>query len=143
MYPDLDKVAEEIPAPSSRSDPFAFLKLGAMVVVGVVLFFLFDLGSKPVAVDLVPAPWDKLAHGALFAFLAFIGGYSATILDLPRRQLLVATFIAAVLLGAADELHQLSLPGRHAGFDDLACDAAGALIGVLALRFSSLLKPRR
>lgn len=143
MYPDLDKVAEEFPAPSSKSDPFAFLKLAAMVVVGVVLYFLFDLGSKPVAVGLIPSPWDKLAHGALFAFLAFIGGYSATILNLPRRQLLVLTFIAAVLLGAADELHQLSLPGRRAGFDDLACDAAGALIGVLALGFSGLVKPRR
>lgn len=143
MLPDLDKVAEEFPAPCNKPDRFACLKLAAMVVVGVVLYFLFDLGSKPVAVGLIPAPWDKLAHGALFAFLAFIGGYSATILDLPRRQLLVATFIAAVLLGAADELHQLSLPGRHAGFDDLASDAVGALIGVLALRFSGLIRPRR
>lgn len=138
MIPDLDKVADEYPAPCSKSDRCAYLKLAAMVVVGVVLYFLFDLGSKPVAVGLVPAPWDKLAHGVLFAFLAFVGGYSASILELPRRQLYAFTFIAAVLLGAFDEWHQLSLPGRQAGFDDLACDALGALIGLIALAFSGL-----
>lgn len=142
MYPDLDKVAEQFPVPRSKSDRHALLKLAAMVVVGVTLFFLFSLGSKPVAVGLVPAPWDKVAHGVLFAFLAFIGGFSASILDLPRRQLFTATFIMAVLLGALDEWHQLSLPGRHAGFDDLACDAAGALVGLIALALSGLVRPK-
>ena len=43
---------------------------------------LFVDGAQPVAVGLLTAPWDKLAHATVFA------------------------------VGVADELHQATLPGR-------------------------------
>lgn len=141
MLPDLDKIADQYPAPSSKCTRSDFVKLAAMCLVGATLFLLFYLGSKPVAVGLIPAPWDKLAHGALFAFMAFVGGYSATILELQKRWILTFTFVVAVFLGAMDEYHQLSLPGRQFDLADLASDALGALAGVMALSFSGLVKP--
>lgn len=141
MYPDLDKVAEQFPAPCSKARPNAFLKMAAMLVVGVTLYFLFDLGSKPVAVGLIPSPWDKLAHAILFAFLAFVGGYLASILDLQRRWLYVLTFLVAASFGLFDELHQLKLPGRQFDWIDLLSDAIGAAAGVLALARSRLAEP--
>ena len=41
----------------------------ALLVVGI-LFGLFVGGAQPVAVGLIPSPWDKLAHASLFAVLA-------------------------------------------------------------------------
>jgi hypothetical protein len=32
-------------------------------------FQLFYLGAQPFAAGLIPVPWDKLAHLAVFAFL--------------------------------------------------------------------------
>ena len=47
--------------------------------------------------------------------------------------LLVLAFAGALAIGIADELHQATLPGRQAGWDDLAADAVGALIGTWVL----------
>jgi VanZ family protein len=37
----------------------------------------------------------------------------------------------ALLVGVLDEWHQVILPGRQAGWDDLAADTVGGLIGAL------------
>ncbi len=140
MHPDLDKIAEQIPAPRLEPDRWAHVKLSAMLVAGAAVYFLFDLGRQPLAVGLIPSPWDKVAHVILFGVFAFLGGFSASLFDLSQRWLLTLTFLAVLMLGAFDEWHQLSLPGRHAGWDDLACDALGALVGVLVLGVSGLTK---
>jgi VanZ family protein len=40
---------------------------------------------------------------------------------------------AALLIGVLDEWHQVFLPGRQAGLDDLAADVVGGLAGALLL----------
>lgn len=91
-----------------------------------ILFGLFGLGAQPVAVGLIPAPWDKLAHGVVFAVLAVTIGLGSGMLGWRRFFL---AFAGALLVGVVDEWHQMSLPGRQAGMDDLIADAVGSLLG--------------
>lgn len=101
----------------------------------LMLFALFAGGAQPEAAGLIPAPWDKLAHFVVFAVLAALihGG-----LGVPRLQ----SVILVLLVGVADEFHQMSLPGRFPGLDDLFADLAGALCGVWMTRWLPGLRPR-
>lgn len=107
-----------------------------LLVVGLPLG-LFIGGGQPVAVGLVPVPWDKLVHGAVFAVLAWAMGYASGLRGWP---MLALAFCGAVAVGALDELHQVSLPGRSAGWDDLAADAIGAALGSATLLWRERLK---
>lgn len=95
-----------------------------------ILVGLFVLGSQPVAVNLIPPPWDKLAHGGIFALLACGIGVASGLHG--RRRLLFAVS-AAVLIGAVDEWHQMYLPGRQASWIDLAADVVGSMAGAVLL----------
>ena len=90
---------------------------------------LFWLGAKPVAVGLFPAPLDKVAHFATFGLLASMLWLSI----LRGRPLRVIAIVSTV--GAADEFHQIFLPGRSAGLDDLAADILAALVITYLLEF--------
>ena len=91
---------------------------------------LFWLGAKPIAVGLFPAPLDKVAHFATFGLLASMLWLSI----LRGRPFLVIALVSAV--GAADEFHQIFLPGRSAGLDDLAADIFAALVITSLLEFA-------
>lgn len=81
---------------------------------------------------LIPTPWDKLAHALVFAVLAIaIGAASGR----QGRAMLVLAVGAALLVGVVDEWHQVFLPGRSAGWDDLAADGAGGILGAALLWF--------
>jgi VanZ family protein len=95
-------------------------------------------GAQPVAVGLVPSPWDKLAHAAVFAALA---AAIACASGLRGRRMVWLAFAGALLVGVADEWHQTSLPGRLAGWDDLAADALGALAGAMSALASRRPRP--
>lgn len=104
------------------------LALPLAVILTVALFY----GARqPVAVGLFEAPWDKLAHTALFAALAGLIAASR-----PSRYAspgwLALSALAATAVGGADELHQMFLPGRSAGLDDFAANTVGAFLGVAA-----------
>jgi VanZ family protein len=75
--------------------------------------------------------WDlvlrKLAHAAEYGILAAL---------LARALAPVPAFAAAVAFALSDELHQHFVPGRAAKPLDVAIDAAGALAGLLALRWA-------
>jgi len=100
--------------------------LAAAVVLAVSLFVI---GAQPIAVGLIPPPWDKLAHAALFAAL----GALLMIASAGRWGALAVAALIAVAL--ADELMQGDLPGRVVSVADLAADAAGAVAGVAAMAF--------
>ncbi len=100
--------------------------LAAVLAIGVCVN-LFLHGAQPYAVGLFRAPWDKLAHASLFFVLAAL----AWLITGARHGLLVIA--ACALVGAADEWHQSTLPGRAAGFDDLAFDLIGAVAAVWLL----------
>ena len=106
------------------------LRLAAVALaIGLPLGLLIG-GAQPVAVGLIPPPWDKLAHAAVFALLAAAIGYAS---GWRGGRMLVVAFVGAMAVGLADEWHQMFLPGRSAGLDDLAADATGAALGAVAL----------
>ena len=104
--------------------------LTVLLAVAIVLALMIG-GAQPVAVGLVPSPWDKLVHAVVFAVLAVSVGLAS---GRGGRRVLVVAFAGALLVGALDEWHQVFLPGRSAGLDDLLADAVGAAIGALAAR---------
>jgi len=106
------------------------LRLLALLAAVALPVGLFYAGAQPYAVGLIPPPWDKFAHAAVFALLAAAVAYAS---GLRGARMWWLGFAVAVLVGAADEWHQVSLPGRAAGWDDLAADAVGAALGATAL----------
>ena len=110
-----------------------YARLVALVLLLLLLASLFVGGAQPAAVGLFSVPWDKVAHAGLFAVFAVLIGLAVGLVRVPRGLLLLLAFLGALAIGAADELHQATLPGRQAGWDDLVADAVGALIGVWGL----------
>ena len=90
-----------------------------------LLFGIFVLGGHPAAGHLFLPPWDKLAHMTLFAFIA------ATIATAWPRLHWGDILAIGLLIGLADEIHQVSLPERHPGWDDGVADVAGLAFGLL------------
>jgi VanZ family protein len=103
-----------------------YLRISAVVLVLAIMFSLFVLGTQPIAVNLVPTPWDKLLHSSTFALLAWGIGIASGLRG--WRGLSVA-FGAGLLVGVLDEYHQFYLPGRQPGWSDLAADAIGSAAG--------------
>jgi VanZ family protein len=100
-----------------------------MLVLAMILN-LFFWGAQPVAINLVPAPWDKFLHGITFAILACGIGLAS---GLQGSRGLIIAISGALLIGALDEWHQIYLPGRHPGWDDLLADVIGSLAGAALL----------
>lgn len=90
-----------------------------VAVFGVIS--LFVLGAQPFAVGIVSSPFDKLAHALAFGAL-FLVLDSALILPLWLAM------VVTLLLSAADELHQVGLPGRVPGLADWLAGAFGVLL---------------
>lgn len=107
------------------------LRVGAVLLAVALPLGLWVGGAQPVAVGLVPTPWDKLVHALVFGLLAAAVGYAS---GLRGGRGAALGFAVALAVGGADEWHQAYLPGRSAGWDDLAADALGAALGALALR---------
>jgi len=114
--------ANDLPLHHHRTGP-ALLAFG--ILVG-----LFVLGAQPFALNLIPSPWDQPAHVVGFAALAYALGLLSG--QRGARMLLFAV-AGALSIGALDEWHQIYLPGRHAGWNDLAMDAIGSLLGAALL----------
>ncbi len=95
-----------------------------LVCAAAMVFLLFYLGAKPIAVNLFPEPWDKLAH-----FIAY--GSIAALLALgvaERRPMSLILLVS--LVGALDEWHQVYLPGRSADVADFLTDVIAAIVAV-------------
>jgi VanZ family protein len=90
---------------------------------------LFIGGSQPEAAGIFDAHWDKLAHFAYFGALAALLQIAMNL----RQPLLV--FVVVTAIGAADELAQTQLPGRHADLPDLATDMVAAAVVLTAMAF--------
>ena len=103
-----------------------YLRACAWLLAVAIVLSLFVGGAQPVAVNLVPAPWDKLAHASVFALLAIAIGLASGLTG--WRMLMLAVF-SVLLVGALDEWHQAFLPGRQAGWDDLMADTLGGVLG--------------
>jgi drug/metabolite transporter (DMT)-like permease len=114
----------------SRDTLSSFLRIAAAMLVLVLILNLFFWGSQPIAVNLVPAPWDKFLHGTTFAVLACGIGLAS---GLQGSRGLIIAVTGALLIGALDEWHQIYLPGRQPSLDDLLADVIGSFAGVALL----------
>lgn len=103
-----------------------------LVAAAIGVVALFVLGAQPFAVGIVPPPYDKLAHALAFGAL-FLVLDSALVLPL------WLALAIPLMISAADELHQLWLPGRQGGFDDWLAGMCGV---ILAAWFSRLARAR-
>lgn len=108
-----------------------------LLVVG-----LFIGGAQPVAVGLVAPPWDKVLHAGVFGVLAVLLAVALRGAHLLHgrkaigvSQALLWAALLAVMVGGADEIHQLQLPGRMAGWDDWLADATGVALALGGLRW--------
>lgn len=93
----------------------------------VLLILLFIGGAHPAAGSLFVPPWDKAAHVVFYL----------TLYLLLKETLNVSSWIVAfliMLVAILDEYHQISLPFRHAGWDDLVADFFGVFYGVVFRR---------
>lgn len=79
----------------------------------------------------LPSGSDKAAHFAMYG----VGGVLAAWARRYRGGLAGLAGLTLVLLtGAADELHQATVPGRSADVWDWVADAAGAILAYLVAR---------
>jgi len=90
---------------------------------------IFGLSSIP-SLSTGLGTWDlvlrKCAHATEYAILAVL------LVRALGREL--PAFVAGVAYAVTDEVHQRFVPGRHGAVYDVAIDAFGVLLGVLALR---------
>ena len=107
--------------------PRAVWRAVAFAAAVVLVVNLFVIGAQPIAVGLIPSPWDKLAHALLFAAL----GALLMVASAGRWGWMVIAALVAVAL--ADELLQADLPGRVVSVADLTADVVGAVAGVAAM----------
>ena len=105
-------------------------RLAAALLILLLTAGLFIGGAQPVAAGLFKPGWDKLAHVIVFA------GFGAAFGVASGRQgwrMLLWCVLGALAVGCMDELHQLRLPGREPGWDDVLADGVGGLLGGLSL----------
>lgn len=74
----------------------------------------------------------KLGHMGVFGILALLSWRALAGTTAWRRPWAWA-FALAVLYAASDELHQVFVAGRHPSAFDLAIDATGALLALVAV----------
>jgi VanZ family protein len=107
------------------------LSLWMPVAIYMAVIFLLSADSSPPA---PPHVSDKLLHLLAYAGLAVVIG-RAVHGGLPSRlsrRGVVVTIAITVVYGVTDELHQAFVPGRSPDVYDVAADAAGAGVGLIA-----------
>jgi VanZ family protein len=81
--------------------------------------------------------WDlALRKAAHLAEYAVLGALLARALYNTIAGWAWLSWVAGTVYAASDELHQHFVPGRQASALDLAIDATGVAVGVLAVRFA-------
>lgn len=93
----------------------------ALAFLVLLVSGIFIGGEQPGAGSLFPPPWDKVVHLLVYGTIALLAALALPTKSLPLILLVVLS------VGAADEIHQMFLPGRQAGFDDWLADLAGGL----------------
>jgi VanZ family protein len=117
------------------------VRLWAPVVAYMgAIFFVSSLHSAP----LPSGVSDKSAHALAYAGLACLvgralgGGLPPSITGLK----LVIGFAISVLYAGSDEVHQRFVPGRSADIADVAADAIGAAVALIAVWAWGILSAR-
>jgi VanZ family protein len=108
------------------------------------LTMIFVLSSQP-ALPSPPAVNDKQAHAFTFGVLAvlLLMGLAGWRWASVTRSALLTAFLLAAAYGVTDELHQRFVPGRTPDVADVAADAAGAALAMVAAWAWAILLHRR
>lgn len=111
-------------------------KRRAWVDVGLWVLAQLTVTSVPgsaVPVD-VHHPFDWLVHAALYGMLGLLIARAAAVNGWAGRRLVWMLLIVSVA-AAADEAHQLVIPGRNGSAMDWVFDTAGVAAGLLIGRW--------
>jgi len=119
-----------IEARAALMNPPRALRIGCILLAVVTTANLFYLGAKPFAVGLFPEPWDKLAHLVVFGAISTLLWIGAA-----GRMPAWAIVLVVAAIGALDELHQATLPGRNADIYDFMTDVIAAVVALIVLHF--------
>jgi len=104
-----------------------------VLVYMAAIHFLSSLHTLP---DLPGSlvSWDKAQHFLAYTGLGLLACRASRLRPLISRMRAEAqAFGIVVLYGAADEIHQIYVPGRSADLDDWIADATGALFAVIII----------
>lgn len=107
------------------------LQILALIGLTALIFLIFIWGSKPIAIGLFRPPMDKVVHALIYALMLLLANAA-----FPKANRLIL-FIAIVVVGVLDEIHQLSLRGRVSDLKDLAADILGCGLMSLVLHYLS------
>jgi VanZ family protein len=88
---------------------------------------------------------DKTGHFAAYAVLSatILRGFAHGRLSGVTWRRIVASTALSTMYGAADEVHQMMVPGRTPDGQDVVADAVGALAGAMAVLAIKALLVRR
>ena len=116
--------------PTDPSLRVAVARCLCLAVAAAIVFELFTMSVRPAAAGLIVAPWDKVAHFAVYSAIAALLWVAAA------GRMRVALLFIVIAVGLLDEIHQAGVPGRTADAMDFLADtcAAAATIGLLALK---------
>lgn len=120
----------------------AGLRTVPMLLVMGTIFLLSHQPGDSLHLPSLPGI-DKLAHGAVYGFLAAatIFAFSVRYRQQNRRVVQVVTTFFCLCYGVSDEFHQAFVPGRSTSGLDLLADVGGALL--VCLLWAELQKPRQ
>jgi VanZ family protein len=107
--------------------PPPWIRAACLLAFAAFLVQLFVLDEPALVERLVNLTWDKLMHALAF------GGVAALLWTGLGCDAPFVTWVLVTFTGAADELHQVFVPGRHADVLDLLADMTGASIALFAL----------
>lgn len=113
------------------------------VWMGVIFFVSAQTRLPRFVLPGVLLPTDKALHLLEYAVLGALC-YRAVVRTFPAGFPMGWSFTIGVMYAATDEFHQRFVPGRQSDWADLAADAGGVLLGLIAahvvLRFSHALR---
>jgi VanZ family protein len=117
-----------LPRSLSRLDPWA-----PPLVLMAVIFLLSAQPDLSSGLGLIDRVGRKFVHAAEFGLLAFLLWRALRTLTAGDRALLAA-FALTVAYAVSDEWHQTFVQGRSGSVADVAIDAAGASVALVAVR---------
>ena len=109
------------------------LRLRAWILAGAYLVLIFGLSSIPQGslTRQVFKVSDKLAHIAEYAGFGLLltVAFRRTLRGARRWVLTTIVVLVGAVVGAVDEMYQLTVPGRDRDLLDWAADVVGVLLG--------------
>ena len=112
-------------------------KRRAWVVVGLwvaIQLVITSLPGKDVPIT-ANHPWDWFIHAGMYGMLGVLIVRAAAVAGGWSGRRLVWLFVGISLYAAADEVHQLFIPGRNGSATDWVFDTVGVAAGILLGRW--------